>query len=455
MAINLDYTNKTIEVTSAYSMVAFYSSLMGTFYEQVQMDDDEPIKYNTPDEYELIYGWEFLNDTSVQFLSGGSVIVNKTGGNDVWANIYTLGAIETGTHMYVVQNGSKITDFWADGHIDILVKVTAAGVDIDNRDLTIFAREWGDKFDNLSITPPATGGRNPVPLATESDINNSTSVTTIEALSGLTITFGTISRDIGNGNGFVNYDVEIDCGGEVLSNVYEWLKYKTYASSTGTLNTINSYAYVSANTSYSEVKAAPFGLYAGGTFFGARGVWITNYDAGDANNFQLIDATGTTQAPPVTVPISVSSLLAEDRVGVYRLTGVGGTINKTEYTVSGAHLSTDTTLTVNTTITSDTPPDGVVRVGDNRHIYTSFTGSVFTVPATLGVAYVGGESSYVPFIDEESTGISVSTSITYSTSVPVKVVVRAYKILPFEVETTISSSGLSVSAIRTEDTVVT
>ena len=47
MAIILDYNNKTIEVTSAYTMIQFYSSLMDTFDELVQMDDDVPIKYNT------------------------------------------------------------------------------------------------------------------------------------------------------------------------------------------------------------------------------------------------------------------------------------------------------------------------------------------------------------------------------------------------------------------------
>jgi len=455
MAINLDYTNKTIEVTSAYGMVAFYSALMDTFDELSQMDDDVPIKYNTPTEYELINGWEFLADSSLEYLSGGSVIVNKTGGDDVWANIYTLGTIVAGTDIYVVQDGTKLTSFWSSGHIDILVKVTADGTAIDSRKLTIFAREWGDKFDHFEITIPSTGGRNAIPIATDADINNATDVSTVGAYSGLSITFGTVSRDLNNGNGAVNYDVEIDCGGLNLDDVYEWLKYKTYDAASGTLNSVNAYAYVSADSSYSELKAAPFGTFAGGKFFGARGVWITNYHADDANSFQLIDAAGATQTPPATVPVAVSSIVSGDRVGVFRLTAAGGDIDKSEYTVSGAHASGDTTITVVESISGDIPDSGYLRVGDDRHPYDSYSGSVFTLSGTVGTTYSGGETAYVPLIDEESTGTSVSTSIIYDSAIPVLVRVRAYGILPFEVETTVSSSGLSVSAIRTEDTVVT
>lgn len=454
MAINLNYTNKTIELTSAYTLIELYSSLMDTFDELDQMDDPVPIKYNTPTEFELINGWDFMTDASVQYLSGGSIIVNKTGGNDVWANIYTLGTIAAGANIYVVQDGASLTSFWASGHIDILVKVVSGGAAIDGRDLTIMAREWGDKFDHFTITIPATGGRNAIPIATEADLNNTTDVAVIGALPGLNITFGTIARDLNNGNGARNYDVEIDCGGLGLDQVYEYLKYRTYDGAAGTLSGVNAYAYTAANGAYAEVKAAPFGTFAGGTFFGARGVWITNYDAGDANSFQLIDAAGVTQSPPMTVPISVGSIASGDRVGVFRLVGVGGAINKAEYTVSGAHASSATTLAVSASIASDVPASGVVRVGDARHAYSSFAGAVFTLVGSIGVEYVGGEDVYVPLIDEQATSTSVSTSITYDANIPVLVRVRAYGILPFEVETTVTSSGLAVSAIRTEDTVV-
>jgi hypothetical protein len=47
-------------------------------------------------------------------------------GESLWANIYTLGTIESNTHLYISQNGANLTaykdttDWWGDGHIDIL-----------------------------------------------------------------------------------------------------------------------------------------------------------------------------------------------------------------------------------------------------------------------------------------------------------------------------------------------
>jgi len=44
--------------------------------------------------------------------------------------------------------------------------------------------------------------------------------------SDVTITFGRISRDLLNGNGPVNYSVEIDCSGELIKDAYEVLQYR-------------------------------------------------------------------------------------------------------------------------------------------------------------------------------------------------------------------------------------
>lgn len=58
---------------------------------------------------------------------------------------------------------------------------------------------------------------------------------------------------------------------------------------------------ISAPETISPSKQAPFGTFAGGRFFGARGVYISNMALADANNYQLIDSTGTTRTPPATV----------------------------------------------------------------------------------------------------------------------------------------------------------
>lgn len=447
----LNYSTKSlyyVSGTAVDTVEDLYKWVMDQMDELLQLDDDVPIKYDTPTEYQMINGWTIPAD-DYQKLKGGAVTVNKVGGNDVYANIYTIGTIETGTQLYVLQNGSVVTPWWSTGHIDILVKVRADGTLIDSGTLVIFARELSDKYDNFQTT--VTGGRNAIPIATEDDLNNQTSAATLAGYNDIAITFGTAPLDLNNGNGAVNYDVIIDCATRPLSQWFEYSKYVTRRGSTFILNGVEGQFYRSANPAYTEVKAAPFGTFAGGKFFGARGVGIINYDASDAKNFQLIDSAGATQTPPNVVPVKVTGVVSGDRVAVFRLDGVGGDIDKTEYTYDLAG-SSGTTFVVNESISSDTPQSGTIRIGADRLVYNSWTGSTFTLAASH-TAYADNASLYVPLLDVQAGSTIAQTTLTYSADIPVLVVVRRYGILPFEVESTVGNVGMSVAAIRTTDTI--
>ncbi len=143
-------------------------------------------------------------------------------------------------------------------------------------------------------------------------------------------------------------------------------------------------------------KQSPFGSLAGGRFFGARGVLITDYLAADENNFQLVDVTGATNQRPIAISLSVSNLVGtdettatDDYVVSHRLTGSGGDINKTEYSATGGEAAGSNTLTVDTAISTDTPgksTGGVLNIRDasdsNKHYrlrFSSWSGSVFTL----------------------------------------------------------------------------
>lgn len=447
----LNYSTKSlyyVSGTAVDTVEDLYKWVMDQMDELLQLDDDVPIKYDTPTEYQMINGWT-IPETDYQYLKGGAVTVNKTGGNDVYANIYTIGTIESGTQLYISQSGAPISPWWDDGHIDVLVKVRTSGSLIDSGTLVIFARELSDKYDNFQTT--LIGGRNAIPLATEDDLNNHTSASTLSGYNDITITFGTASKDLNNGNGAVNYDVVIDCATRPLSQVYEYLKYITRRGSTANINGVNGQFYRSANPLYTEVKGAPFGTFAGGKFFGARGVWIENYDANDAKNFQLIDASGATQTPPNVVPVKVTGVVSGDRVAVFRLDGVGGDIDKTEYTYNLAG-SSGNTFVVNEAIKTDTPQSGTIRIGADRLVYNSWSVSTFTLAASH-TAYSDNAPLYVPLLDIQASSTTAQTTLTYSIDIPVLVVVRRYGILPFEVESTVGNVGMSVAAIRTTDTI--
>jgi len=457
---SINYGTKVIDHisgTTVYTVQDFYTWLQDTFDEATQMDDQVPMAAPTGTSYEMLNGWLLTTDT-LKFLKGGS-IDKATDPGWGWSNFYSLGTIVSGTNFYLYQGliglsdpvakAFEITQYWSTGHVDLIVDTASFGDPSPpvTSTYTLYARNWGHTYD-FYTADLSVGGRTPFPFATTLDLNITESEATVATWNDITITPGTVSKDLNNGNGSKNYDVVIDCAGRPLSQVYQYLQYACRRDSTvsGAGET-----YTAADPTYTPVKAAPFGTFAGGKFFGARGIWIENYDALDASNFQLIASDETTQIPPIVVPIRITSVVSGDRCAVFRLTAPAGSINKDEYTITTAN-SGESTITVSTTIAEDIPPTGTLRVGDVLLDYASFAGSVFTMTASLGATYSG--SLYVPLIDTTASSSTVSTSVKYLADIPVVVRVRKKGIQPFEVESTVTSTGLSVAAIRTTDNVV-
>lgn len=110
---------------------------------------------------------------------------------------------------------------------------------------------------------------------------------------------------------------------------------------------------------FAAATAAPLGTFAGGTYFGARGVLITDYLAADENSFILTDIGGTNRQRPTSIVIEVTNVWGNartnddaDLVAVYPLTGSGGDIDKDPtdavYAMNcdGGEAKGDTTLAV-------------------------------------------------------------------------------------------------------------
>ena len=447
----LDYNAKTIAHTSGttrYTVQAFYSWLMDLFDDAGQMDDAIPMSAQTPREFSLINGWSFDSDSDLGYLYGGSIV--DTTNNDIWACYYSLGSLNAGAVVYVEQDGALVAAApgYTSGHIDMLVKVRAAGVDTDSKKVTAYTRDLGDTYDHYQATATATGGYNPIPLASENDANDDE---TGGSVVGVTIAFGTASKDIGDGSGAVDYDVVVDGGSNSAADVYKYLKYITQRTNTSAIdnpeNMTEGRFYQSASASYSQVKKAPFGSFAGGKFFGARGVWLENIS--DPNSRELIDAAGTTHTPPNSITVTVTGLQAGDRALVAVDDGAGA-IDKAQYTIAAV---TSSTIQATASLSSDTPASGSVRVGDTRYTYDSWNGDTLS-----GVSPdPTGESGdfYVPLIDDVAAGTSLaSAAMIYNADINVIARVRKYGILPFENTGIVTSAGLAVSAIRTTDGIV-
>ena len=390
---------------------------------------------------------------------GGTLDAVSTGGEDLWANIYTLGTIEGGTNVYIYQSGSKISAWWPAGHLDALIKVKESNNEISGAKIVVLARQYSKLYDHFDIdlTP---GGRNAVPLATSDDLDNATPQSGVSGGDSTTITFGDAGgKDLNNGNGTRPYNCIIDCATSGLAGVYEYLKWVTFRTASGDVSGVSGERYLGVDPDWTPVKAAPFGRFAGGKFFAARGVWITNYASSDAKNFQLIDSSGVTQDPPNTVTVRVSSVVSGDRVAVYKLTATGG-IWFNEYLGQSGNVSGQNTLDIQGTngISGDVPYAGKLIVSGVQYDYASYSSNTFTLSGAdsgLLADYDTGSFVYVPLVSEQTaTGYSENT-LTYSTNIPILVRVRKKGILPFEVESTVTTAGATVAAIRTTDSIVT
>ncbi len=396
-----------------------------------------------------------LDDDAAKYINFGSI--KQDGANVQYSGLKTIGGIVAASPVYVVQNGSKLTKFWADGHVQILVKVKTAGSFIDSGNVTAFSRKWGQSYSHFDVNLSA-GGETSAALATAVDSNITLTEGQAALLSSkVTVTFGDTTQDLGNGNGSKLYKGSIALsGGCTLAEAYQYLQYLTRETSAATLNSIPGWRYRVLNAAYTEIPSAPFGTFAGGTFFVAQGWWLTGVLAAEATRYQLIAHDGTTQTPPTVAIITVGNLLSGDRVLVARDNGSGAVL-KDEYTPVAASAGA-TALTVVESIKSDTPAAGVIRIKGERYTYTSFTAGTKTfngLSPALSQNIVTADDVFVPHIDKATTTTSETVSFTYASNFNCRVDVRqgsgASPIIPFTTTISVTSAGASVNASRNLD----
>jgi hypothetical protein len=396
-----------------------------------------------------------IDDTAAQFINFGSI--KQTSADTQYSGLKTIGGIVAASPIYVVQNGAKITNFWANGHIQILVKVKTGGTLIASGDVTAYSRKWGQTYSHFDVNL-AAGGETSAALSTSVD----SAVTLTEGQAALlsskvTVTFGDTTQDIGNGNGSKLYKGTIALtGGCTLQEAYQYLQYLTRESSAATLNGTAGWAYRKLNAAYSEVVAAPFGTFAGGTFFAAQGWYLSGVLAGEATKYQLIAHDGTTQVPPTSVGITVGNLVSGDRVLVARDNG-SGQVLKDEYTPTAAS-SGATALTIVESIKTDTPSAGVIRIKGKLYTYSSYNGGTKTfsgLSPALVENIVTADDVFVPYVDKATSSTSESVTFVYNSNFNCRVDVRngsgGSPIVPFTTTISVSNAGASVNASRNSD----
>lgn len=216
-----------------------------------------------------------------------------------------------------------------------------------------------------------------------------------------------------------------------------------------------------SGTSTERSLSYPFiGASTGSAIIGSYGLGVEYADLTAAD--KLFDLTNTQRVPPNNVTFTVSGLVSgEDRVLVGPESG--GTLQANQFTLNGTlNGAAVTSVVVNTTIPTDTPSSGTIRIlldsGIYRRVaYTSFTGSTFTIGSTdfsgANVATTGN-NVFISYIDKLAGSTSESFTVVYASNRSLFVRVRdggASPIKTFETTGILGSSGGSATAIRTTD----
>ena len=390
-----------------------------------------------------------LDDTAAQFINFGSI--KQQSAAVQYSGLKTIGGIVAASPVYVVQNGSKLTKFWSNGHIQILVKVRTGGTLIDSGNVTAFSRKWGQAYSHFDVNL-AAGGESNAALSTALDSNIILTEVQAAALSTkVAVAFGDTTQDLGNGNGPKLYKGTITLSNScTLQEAYQYLQYLTREDSTATLNGVPGWRYRVLDPSYAENVSAPFGNRAGGKFILARGWWITGVLPAEATQYELVAHDNTPQVPPNLVGITISGLTAGQRVLVVRDNGSGDLL-KDEYTPVAASAGA-TSLTVVEAIKTDTPSSGVIRIKSLLYSYTSFNAGTKTfsgLSPALASNIVTADDVFVPYIDRLATTTAESVSFIYNANFAVRIHVRngsgASPIIPVESSATVTSAGAQVN----------
>lgn len=401
-----------------------------------------------------------IDDDAAQYINFGSI--QQDGTNVLYTGLKSIGSpLVVASPMYVVQNTAKLTTYWPNGHIQIMVKAKVGGALIDNGDVRVYSRKYGQTYGDFAANLVA-GGEQPAAVSTALTDWTPLDLATALALSSkVTITTGSSFHDTGVG-GNKEYKGTITLsGGCTIAEAAQYCQAICDQASTTTVDGLLGWKFRSLGDGaygYTPNGAAPFGTVAGGKWFVAQGWYIAGALAGDLQKYQMISHDGTTITNPVVAGISIGGLTVGARVLVGRDNGSGGFLDN-EYTLNGATTSGGNTCVVNEVIKTDTPATGYIRVNSIPYQYTSYNAGTktFTISGTWGQVHATLSPAWVPFIDKIAASTTeASTAYTYASDFTARLKVRlgsgGSPLQPFETTFAAGSSATNgTNAIATSD----
>lgn len=267
----------------------------------LDITDSTPSERST-DNIITLLGTYNIDDTAAEHLYDGSVI--QSGGDVIYDGLVVIAG--QGMDLQIVQNGAVIAaDFWntipngssfkglnsdpANGYSHrFMLKVRAAGADIDGRRVLCQTRVWGFSYSEFKINGTARGN-NVAALTYAADLNNTTVVGTVAGWTTIAnLVEGRNAIDVDNNGTPEYYYSKWNKDTYSINQFYERMKWLTRQESASTLYGLNGELFRGITHQFN------YDTEAGGPFVEATPItWGSGPTAGTGQLLALLDS-GTT-----------------------------------------------------------------------------------------------------------------------------------------------------------------
>ena len=278
----------------------------------------------TDEQFELVNGWDFFDDTTRYLIrTGGWALKDGSGvSQEEWTGIISLGSIGGSDQPYFQQVlAGSATNFQRQGAVNQAVKVygDASHGNFDYRSyFKVFVREYQKSYAAASLSDigvtTLTYQAYRFPLANAADLKVTHDDTAVNAY-GITITWyaSAQARDIGGTNR--NFHVIINGNNKTAEEIYE-----------GVQRLLRQNADIDSGAGTKNGKVTNDLLQFVGDTLKTRydstgGVYIDNFQTSDINRLVMVDDTGTERTFPYTAVLTLQfgDNLINDADAVYRV----------------------------------------------------------------------------------------------------------------------------------------
>jgi hypothetical protein len=282
-----------------------------------------PLVSITPEQFEWVEDWVPTNDTTRNLIrsSGWREVTASDVVEREYMGIITLGNIDaTNTAYFAFSSDTAKTDFDFAGPVNQAIQTygDASNGNFDKRSdtLTLYIRSQGNTYGSATSTSIGLTALNyianrfPLAEAADSKISASDSdITTTTPYTGMSITYGAITRTIGGVS--YNFNILVDGNSGSTQQIYEFVQYSLRQATD-----IDD----GAGTQVGQL-ADSLMIFEGDTLKTTTGVYIDDFQASDRNNIVFKDTGGADRTFPflATGTLSFNTNLSGDSDAIYRM----------------------------------------------------------------------------------------------------------------------------------------